>query len=87
MVPNKRVHSVKLPLEHERAYARLLGSTEYLMAENFTKSGYSCIMHTHYTLKKSVLQLSFHLKFYSLFHQLTVNIKAINSGKSEFAAP
>ena len=28
MVPNKRVHSGKLHLEHERAYARLLGNTE-----------------------------------------------------------
>ena len=29
MVPNKLVHSGILPLEHERAYARLLGKLEY----------------------------------------------------------
>ena len=29
MVPNKPVHSGILPLEHERAYARLLGKLEY----------------------------------------------------------
>ena len=30
MVPNKLVHSAELPLEHERAYARLFGKLEYL---------------------------------------------------------
>ena len=29
MVPNKLVHSAELPLEHERAYARLFGKLEY----------------------------------------------------------
>ena len=32
MVPYKPVHSGKLLLEHERAYARLLGNTEYCLA-------------------------------------------------------
>ena len=30
MVPNELVHSGILPLEHERAYARLLGKLEYM---------------------------------------------------------
>ena len=30
MVLNKPVHSGKLPLEHEREYAHLLGNTEYV---------------------------------------------------------
>ena len=34
MVPNKRVHSGKLPLEHDRAYARLFGNSEYLLTFN-----------------------------------------------------
>ena len=40
MVPNKRVHSGKLPLEHDGAYARLLGNSEYLnliFKNNFTE--------------------------------------------------
>ena len=39
MFPNKLVHSGILPLEHERAYARLLGKQEYTLHLEFPKVG------------------------------------------------
>ena len=39
MVPNKLVHSAELPLEHERAYARLFGKLEYIVRIRITVFG------------------------------------------------
>ena len=40
MVPNKLVHSAELPLEHERAYARLFGKLEYVYIHKNGKNGH-----------------------------------------------
>ena len=48
MVPNKLVHSAELPLEHERAYARLFGKLEYVLSIMYMHIAILCIIELLY---------------------------------------
>ena len=45
MVPNKLVHSAELPLEHERAYARLFGKLEQVSIQNRSAQVHLSLFH------------------------------------------